>query len=181
MSEIRRAFQGAWRLAHADPGGLACFDRSVEGFWRSFRAAAIIAPAYAAQLVLKFAMFPPAAGLTRVAAVQAIAYAIGWLAFPVAMHWVCRLLNREQAYVGYIVAYNWSNLVQILVWLPAMVLSYAGLGAFLALAAQLALLVYQWFIARAALAVDGMTAAGVAILDFVLGLAIGIVADSMIY
>ncbi|MBX6322957.1 MAG: hypothetical protein IRY94_14100 [Rhodospirillaceae bacterium] len=181
MSEIRRAFRGAWRLAHADPGGLALFDRSVDGFWRSFRAALVVAPAYAVQLALQFTARPPAAGWARVVAVEAIAYAVGWLAFPVVMHWVCRLLGREEAYVGYIVAYNWSSLVQVLVWMPALLLAYAGLGVLVLLAGQIGLLVYQWFIARTALAIDGLSAAAVAGLDLVLGYAIGSLADSMTY
>ena len=40
-AEAWLALNGALRLARGDRGGLACFDRSHDGFWRSFRAAAI--------------------------------------------------------------------------------------------------------------------------------------------
>ena len=40
------AARGAWPISTAR--GMDCFDRSVEGFWRSFWAAAVMAPAYIA-------------------------------------------------------------------------------------------------------------------------------------
>jgi hypothetical protein len=42
--EVRLAVAGALRLARGDRGGLGSFDTSIEGFWRSFRAAAIVYP-----------------------------------------------------------------------------------------------------------------------------------------
>ena len=44
--EVRLAMIGALRLARGDRGGLSCFDRSLDGFWRSFRAAVISYPLY---------------------------------------------------------------------------------------------------------------------------------------
>ena len=41
---VIRSIYGAWRLALLDPSGLNWFDVSIEGFWRSFFAAAIVAP-----------------------------------------------------------------------------------------------------------------------------------------
>jgi len=34
LPEIAAGLAGAWRLAHFDGGGMAYFDRTVEGFWR---------------------------------------------------------------------------------------------------------------------------------------------------
>jgi hypothetical protein len=45
-AEIQRALQGAWLLARGDTRGMGLFDLSVEGFWRSFAAALLAAPAY---------------------------------------------------------------------------------------------------------------------------------------
>jgi hypothetical protein len=37
LAEAWLALAGALRLARGDPGGIACFDASIGGFWRSFR------------------------------------------------------------------------------------------------------------------------------------------------
>ena len=42
--EVQLAVGGALRLARGDPRGLGFFDTSIDGFWRSFRAAAICYP-----------------------------------------------------------------------------------------------------------------------------------------
>jgi hypothetical protein len=46
LAEAWLALTGALRLARGDPGGMACFDASEEGFWHSFRAAVLCYPLY---------------------------------------------------------------------------------------------------------------------------------------
>jgi hypothetical protein len=45
-AEVQLAVGGALRLACGDRRGLGFFDASLDGFWRSFRAAAICYPMY---------------------------------------------------------------------------------------------------------------------------------------
>ena len=66
---------GALRLAQMDRGGLAFFDRSVAGFWRSFYAAALVLPIYILTLLLIDRM-PTDVGAW---ALEGIAYAVSWL------------------------------------------------------------------------------------------------------
>ena len=49
----RLALAGSLRLARGEPGGLSCFDRSLDGFWRSFRAAVICYPLYLVLLSMR--------------------------------------------------------------------------------------------------------------------------------
>ena len=44
--EFVYVLRGLSRLVQFDIGGLGYFDRSIEGFWRSFRVALLIAPLY---------------------------------------------------------------------------------------------------------------------------------------
>ncbi|MGE5269272.1 MAG: hypothetical protein ACM3JG_06310, partial [Thiohalocapsa sp.] len=44
--EVQLAVGGALRLACGDRRGLGSFDASLDGFWRSFRAAVICYPLY---------------------------------------------------------------------------------------------------------------------------------------
>jgi hypothetical protein len=82
------------------------------------------------------------------------------------------------------VAYNWSQIPQAVLFvligldgatglLPPPVVHVTGLLA------VIAVLVYQWFIARVALAVTGAQAALVVIIDVVLGTVLGRIAEGL--
>lgn len=166
---------GAYRLARLDAGGLRFFDASLEGFWRSFYAAAIVAPLYAVLVLIKFAIEVDPPDAVRYLSVSAISYVIAWVAFPFAMFYVCGLLDRQRHFTRYIVAYNWAAVLQNGVYLPMAIAERIGLLApapaqFLILLVLLAVLAYSWFVARVALDVPVLTAVGIVVLDLMLGI-----------
>ena len=139
VRETSVAIFGAWRLAHFDAGGLRFFENTVEAFWRSFFAAVIVLPFYAMLLQLRYETGAVGAGVARFAAVEMIAYVIAWLAFPLAMASVAAILDREERYLGYIVAYNWAAVLQNALYLPIAMIGVAGgMGAGSANAAVIA-------------------------------------------
>lgn len=171
--EVAYALFGAYRLAHLDSSGLQYFNATVEGFWRSFLAALIVAPGYVILIGLELGQLPETASLDwgGIALVQAIAYAINWTAFPLAMYYLAGRIGRQAEYVGYIVAYNWASVLQMAVMLPAVALQAMlpeGVGGLIVLPVVALTAAYQWFIARTALRVGGGAAAGVVGLDFAL-------------
>src|SRR2546430_16643578 len=84
--EARLALAGTLRLARGDRGGLACFDRSLDGFWRSFRAAAITYPLYLVLLTMRVSVAEwQRSGGWRIVLVETIGYVIAWVAFPLVM------------------------------------------------------------------------------------------------
>jgi hypothetical protein len=172
-TEISAALHGAIRLAQLDATGLRYFDRTVGGFWRSFFAALLVAPAHVVLLLLTRRV-PEDVGGLRIVAIEAIAYAIGWLAFPCAMLVAADLLKRRARYFDYMVAYNWCNVIQIGLLLIVTGLS-AGqvlpgvLGVFLMRVALVSILIYQWFIARVGLSISATAAVALVLLDFVIG------------
>lgn len=183
--ELSYALFGAYRLARLDRSGMAYFDATVDGFWRSFYAGVIVAPAYAIVVMLQFGGQPIAAGEFRIFVVKAIAYVISWTAFPLLMFYIARLLDRNTQYIGFIVANNWANVLQIGLLLPATAITVAGMlpgpvGDSLPLIASLVILVYQWFIARTALEVTGGTAAWIVFIDVVIGVFIGVFANALL-
>src|SRR5262245_1317592 len=119
LAELGPALYGAWRLAHFDAGGMRYFDRSLNGFWRSFWAVALAAPGVAVITVIHLADMPIAGGWLGAVLGEAIAYVIGAVAFPLAAFYLTRFIDREAEYLGFIVAYNWSSLLQLAVLLPA--------------------------------------------------------------
>src|SRR5215813_13340670 len=145
--EVRLALAGALRLARGDRGGLACFDRSLDGFWRSSGAAVIGYPLYLLLLAMR---------VTVAEWERAGGYVIGWVAFPLIMLSITRLIGRAHRYFDFMVPYNWSQVPQSALFV--LVGLGTGSGAPDAAPAQaieavaaVAVLVYEWFIARVAL------------------------------
>jgi hypothetical protein len=181
--EFGNAIIGVRHLVRLDVRGFAFFSATLDGFWNSFWAAAILAPFSAAMLIYQITTEPPQS-IWRSVAFQAIGYVIGWLAFPLMMVRICKFLGRGDRYFIYMVTYNWFHLVEIAVWGPVLILGMIGVIppialTILSVAALGILLFYEWFVARRALAIPGMTAAAIVAIDLVLGLIITRLADSL--
>lgn len=183
--EIVSSLSGALQLARMDPDGMARFNRTVDGFWRSFFAAVIVAPAYVALTLMHLSQADVPASGARILLVESLTYVIGWVAFPLAMAYIAPMLDRDEHYIPFIVAYNWAAVWQTALFLGVSVLAAGGAvpGAaadLLALLATLAILFYQWFIARTALELGGGRAAAVVALDVALALLITGVGNVMV-
>ena len=183
-AEVARALHGAFRLLRLDPRGLDAFDATLEGFWRSFYAAVLTAPAYALLVVLEFSEKVPDSGeidWARIFAVRGIAFVMGWVAFPLVMHSLTQAMGRSGAYFRFMVAYNWSSVPQIALYLPVAIARnlWPEPAEPFALIVFVAILFYQWFIARTALAVSALLAGAVIAVDVMLSLAIAGIADAM--
>ena len=174
LREVSQGVYGAWRLALLDRAAMAWFDRSVPGVWRSFWAAAICYPGFVAlQLLQLDVAHLGALELLHFLVIATLSYVVGWTAYPLTALPFCRWLATEERALGFIIAYNWSQILQ-----TALVLAVSAVGAlhilpFYAVAyvetvAYLAILVYEWFIARIALQAGGLAATTLVLLDVVL-------------
>lgn len=169
------ALYGAYRLARADTGGMAYFDRTVDGFWKSFFAAVIIAPGYAVVIWRDMPTVTEDVGLLRIVAVHLCAYVLSWVAYPVVTHAICTSIGRRAEFIPFIVATNWAKVVQMVVYLPVILIVTVnvlpnGGAAFVQAIAYLAVLVYQWFVTRTALAIGGAAAVGFVFLDLIISI-----------
>jgi hypothetical protein len=184
-SEVAKALYGAWRLARFDPSGLDQFDNTVEAFWRSFYAMLIAAPCYVILVALRLSVLEPVNGPIHIFFVEAIAYVVGWFAFPFVMLYVADFLDRRERYYRYIAAYNWAT-VLLVALLLIISLGVTGFqlslpsAAFLSFVITALVLVYWWFIARVGLDVTGRVAAAIAGFDFCLGIALSQLTKSML-
>ena len=185
VAEAWLAITGALRLARGDRGGLVCFDASLEGFWNSFWAAALCYPLYLILLA-----FPIQIGdaveldVWQVLAIETIHYVISWVAFPLLMLPLVDWLQRGDRYFGFMVAYNWCQVPQTVVF--AVVALAGGVGLISArgmlvadLIAGLAALVYEWYVSYVALAVSRPRAALVILADVVLATALSHVSAAL--
>jgi biotin transporter BioY len=179
--EARLALTGCWRLARGDRGGLFCFDRSLDGFWRSFRAAVIAYPLYLVLLAMRVSVAEwESSGGWRIVAVETIGYVIGWVAFPLLMLTVTQRLGRAHRFFDFMVPYNWCQLPQSALFVLVGLGFASGMlgpqsGEGIGIVAAVATLIYElyvWYIARVALDTTGLAAAFIALLDFALGVVI---------
>jgi hypothetical protein len=181
--EIARSVQAASLLARGDPRGMAGFDVSVEGFWKSFTAALVVAPAYVLVLVDQYRLTGWPERPWAAAFAETVAFAIGWLAFPVAAIPLTRLLGLSARYVPLIVANNWSAVIQVALYtvvvLVGMVLP-AEMRATALFTSTILVLVYQWFVIRTALGTTGGTAAGLVVIDVLLSITVSRILDGLL-
>jgi len=176
---------GAWRLALLDRGGMAYFDRTLGGFWKSFFAAALVAPAYLILVILDLSESGSDAGALRIFVVHLTAYTLSWVTFPLAVLHICDAIGKRDAFIGYIVALNWAEVIQAVVLFPVLLLNSALGGtasAFGLVTAVVYLLVlgYQWFVTKTALGIAALGAAGLVALDLMIGLLINETAAGML-
>ncbi|HEV2188888.1 MAG TPA: hypothetical protein VGR70_16895 [Stellaceae bacterium] len=176
LAEASLALTGTLRLARGDPGGLACFDPSIDGFWRSFRAAVLCYPPY-----LILLSFPVVLGdgpvvevdTARFYAAETIHFAISWVAFPLVVLPIADFFGRGDRFLIFITAYNWCQVPQTLLFAIVALLGGTGVlspNAMLSvdLILGIAALAYEWFVARVALAVTGPRASVVILADVIL-------------
>jgi hypothetical protein len=181
--EILRSLYGAYLLARTDPSGMGHLNLTVEGFWRSFFAAVLVAPAYALLIGEKLAARPEALELGWVVLVHGVAYVLSWLAFPLAALVLTFALSLSRNYVALIVAVNWAQVLQTAAFLVAVLLSLVlpGLLAGLVITmVTVGVLFYQWYVVRTALETTGGIALALVLVDLVLNLAINLSADDFL-
>ena len=183
--EARLALAGTLRLAVGDRGALASFDRTLDGFWRSFRAAVICYPLYLMLLTMRVSGAEwQRSGIWRIVIVETIGYVIAWVAFPLLMLNVTRWIGRAQRFFDFMVPYNWCQVPQSLLFVLVGIESESGLlganaGETIDIVAAVATLVYEWYIARIALETTGSAAGFVVLVDLVLGVFLSRVSGSL--
>jgi hypothetical protein len=180
--EIGRAIGAAWRLFLNDPRGMAGFDLSVNGFWRSFGAIVPMAPFYFVAFMVErqLRLADPeqeAFSNTLFFAVKVAAAAVDWVAFPILLALFARQLGIARSYPAFIVARNWASLLIIIP--DSAVAAAFGLGflggeiaGFVSLALLIIFLRYRFLIARIALGASIIFALGITLADLLLSLVI---------
>jgi hypothetical protein len=181
--EVLSALYGAYRLAWFDGSGMAHFNLTVDGFWRSFFAAVLVAPAYALLVGMQLPVGAESFNLALAFLTESIGYALAWCAFPLVAIVLTRLLGLDRNYVALIVAINWTAVLQTGGFLAAVLLGMIFpevLGNLLVTLIGGVILIYQWFVIRTALRSTGGIALMLLLVDLVITSIINAGADRVL-
>jgi hypothetical protein len=176
--ELIGNLRAALRLLLGDRAAQAAFDVSLDGFWHSFRVMALLAPTALASILADHALAHAAAegapiGPRLVAG--ALAYGLGWIAFPLLLALLARPFDLGPVYVPWMVARNWTSIPAAL---PAFVVTLAwllgvlptGLLGVASLAALGFSLYCAFVVARLVAGLGVAPAVGFVLLDFLLSM-----------
>lgn len=188
--QTKRNLTAVWNVFRGRREAIGEVDASFEGFWRSFLAVFLLVPLYVPYVIAEIAMlraegllpedFSPASH----ALLRTLSIAADWLAFPLLMLALARPLGISRHYGRYIAAHNWSSvIVAIPLALPGILFGFglvSGGGAGILLIGGLTIFARMRFlVARAALDASVATAAGLVVLDLLLGLALAQMFDRL--
>ena len=169
--EIISSLYGAIRLACFDENGMRHFNISVEGFWRSFFAAVLLAPFYLISIWPE--IVTPEGGFSFWSMlVHFVTYLAGWILFPLVAFFATDLLKLGHRFTALVVTVNWTSvLVFGLFTLCAVIatLFQGSLASLLVTFITSGLLVYHWFVIKTALESSSSIAIAFLLFNFVLG------------
>ncbi|KMO21808.1 hypothetical protein [Methylobacterium platani] len=174
--DLVRSLRATLGLIGRRPDALRHLDVSERGFWRSFGAVWLTAPAATVALTLERGTGAAPFQLDHVTAAVLIGLAAAFLPVPLAMVGLLRRLDRPYAYVPFVVVTNWllaAGLAALALpgCLLALGLATPGLAALEAGAFAVVLLWLHGRAARAILGLPGPAAALVTLACF--GLIVG--------
>ena len=178
VREIIAALYGAIGIARLDENLFAVFDTSQRGFWRSFWAAALVAPGVAVLTLAGYAVQGLAeAGVTWTVVAEVSAYVMSWVLWPLVMAHLAPGMGVQDRLFAYLVPYNWFRVLEIAVLVPVIGASMVGAvppagGLFLSALVTAGILFYEGWIARKTLGVGVMTAVLLVAVDFLLHITI---------
>ena len=183
LDEIARSLNGAWLLLLDKPGAMRFFDTTYRGFWRSFQAIILIAPAYALTVIadrrlqLSVAIADDAFSDAAYMTAKWLTLAVDWATMPLLLAALATFLGIQRGYTAYVVARNWSAVLLSLPFAAVAALDLTGLvtGQALFFPAVIALAIalrLSYVIARHAFGVGMDVAIGFVVLDFLVSLGI---------
>ena len=182
--EVLLSLYGAWRLFLRDPRGIEWLDDSVEGYWKSFFCAVVVLPAFVIWISMRNSGLE-GVGFIRIVTVEGIEYVIQWVSWPLIMAYIAPAIGRDDKYISYIVAFNWSAGVYVCIYLIVIGIKLTGIVsggglALIGLVAVIAILTYHWYVARVALEVSGGVAAALVAGEFLLAHMIDAVGQNLL-
>ena len=190
---VRKQLNVALRVARFEQHAVRDFDQSFDGFFRSFFGIILCAPFYVlimfadqriaanAPIEMPGVEIPPQPPMNLAfAALESMNYLANWIAFPLAMILLTRILGVGPRYVPFVVAYNWTSCVIFALTVIPTALYLSGVvpivaASSLSIPVIMLAIAYRFKVAREALDISGLNAAGIVLFDLLLSLFIVLV------
>ncbi len=177
LTTIGTGLQAAWLLArgHAEGASLLAAEPASENLAlrNSFWAAALAVPAL---LCLNLVDTPTADHSAHALARALLSAAVGWAGFAVISHRFASQIGRAAQWPGFMVAWNWCNLLQYMMGVAAVLPDLLGLPAVVGETTWVVSLGWaiwlEWFATRVTLAIPGPLAAMLVLIDLLFGAAV---------
>ncbi len=182
--EIRAALDGSWLLLRNRPEGMAFFDQSIQGFWRSFSVIFLLVPVYVVSCLAEKRLFfaenlyhPDAFPNGSYWFAQFLGMGVDWLALPLLLALLAAPIGISNRYVSFIVVRNWTSLLASVPYLLTYILFLLdvispGIVVLLSLTCLFVVIWYRYQVARIALQTTVSLTIGVVVLDVLLTLVI---------
>lgn len=170
--EVISSLYGAYRLAWFDENGMAYFNVSVEGFWRSFFAAVLLMPFYILSIGQDL-MLPEGGFSFWALMVHLFTFAISWIIFPLVAFFATDLLGLGSRFTALVVTVNWTSLLTFGLLTVSIgffaLLQQQALAELAMLIITTGLIVYHWFVIKTALETTTAIAIAFVLFNFLLG------------
>jgi len=179
VAYLRDNLAGAWQVMFGRPDGLDRLDTSLEGFWRSFAAIALVIPLLLVADTGFNAMLSEEAPPTdRLGWVGLLIQSVDWVAFPIVFGLLSPRLGLTARYVPFITARNWAAVIVAAMyaaasfpgWVLPLPLTAAAIINLVCLGISLR---FAYLLTKTTLVVGPSVAVPVVALEFVLSLVVG--------
>lgn len=172
-SYIQNSIKGAWKLIQANPKSMDYFDLSSDGFWKSFWAIAVMAPAFAL-----WAFYQLQGGPQTISEGVEISYPIladgvfFVIALPMTafiMAYFTKFMKIDANYASMVIAYNWMSALVYLIMAVLSIILTSGIISMEITSIMLVVLRFYfgfyvvWFTLKTSLQITGLLALGVLI------------------
>ena len=173
FAEVAVSLRGAVHLVRRDAGGMRWLNLTVAGFWHSFFAAVIVLPFYLGLVRLDRALAPAAedavdAGREGWIGASFVGYVAAWVATPLVLLALAKLLDRTRTYAAMVIASNWVSVPEFAIMALASLLAMAmpPLAGLLLFGGLAVVLMIDYFVARTAFQVAPAQAVAVVAVTF---------------
>lgn len=183
LTAFRAGLGAALVLARGHADGIRLLDvgaadeMAVAGY--SFWAAAFCLPAFAALRALEWADSGVPAEPAHGIMLDLLGYGVGWAGFALASRSIAGLLGRSRLWPRFIAVWNWCNVLQYLALVAATLPPALGMPDWVGETAWLTAMGWalwlEWFVTRVALDISGLQAAGLVLLDVLIGAVLAVI------
>ncbi|NOZ42056.1 MAG: hypothetical protein GXP02_02655 [Alphaproteobacteria bacterium] len=177
INHFIRSIIGAWQLVKLNPRAMDYFDKSAEGFWKSFWAIPLVAPLFFLWVKVSYVKAVEL-GYRGPIEANVLTFIVGLPLFALVMVLFTRFLKIDTHYSSMVIAYNWLSVVIYFITLPLDLLMRIGpmpinIAVLLTVAVIFYLRIYvTWFMFKQSLQVSSALAIGVLVFEFLFQLSV---------